>query len=250
MPWCPNCKLEYVDGIKVCPDCKSVLVDSLEDLSVAAESDPYNLDELISRRKDAEYDESVEEEVDSVLPYLDELPSAEERQEMMERIKYVHDNPNYKSKEEKYSENKSGAVVLLTVGILGVAVLILCAVGVIKLPMAVFSLKLVYVVMGCLFFVFIVMGLRSLLLLKKYKFEVDIEKENEEKVCSYVKELFASGSFKKPAEDNFESDYLLLCEDIVNNVNKNMPDLEPGFAFYVVNRFADDLFSENTVNED
>ncbi|MBP3542931.1 MAG: hypothetical protein J6J86_01755, partial [Lachnospiraceae bacterium] len=33
MPWCPKCKLEYVEGIKVCPDCGSALVDSLEKLA-------------------------------------------------------------------------------------------------------------------------------------------------------------------------------------------------------------------------
>lgn len=33
MPWCPKCKLEYVEGIKVCPDCGSTLVDSLEKLA-------------------------------------------------------------------------------------------------------------------------------------------------------------------------------------------------------------------------
>lgn len=32
MPWCPKCKLEYVEGIKICPDCGSSLVETLEKL--------------------------------------------------------------------------------------------------------------------------------------------------------------------------------------------------------------------------
>ena len=32
MPWCPQCKEEYKEGIIVCPDCKTPLVESLEQL--------------------------------------------------------------------------------------------------------------------------------------------------------------------------------------------------------------------------
>ena len=31
MPWCPNCKNEYVDGIKECADCHVTLVEQLEE---------------------------------------------------------------------------------------------------------------------------------------------------------------------------------------------------------------------------
>lgn len=33
MPWCPNCKNEYRDGITTCSECKIALVDSLEDIN-------------------------------------------------------------------------------------------------------------------------------------------------------------------------------------------------------------------------
>jgi hypothetical protein len=30
MPICPNCKYEYIQGITICPDCNTKLVDTLE----------------------------------------------------------------------------------------------------------------------------------------------------------------------------------------------------------------------------
>lgn len=38
MPYCPNCKYEYVDGVESCPDCKVELVsepppDEIEDMT-------------------------------------------------------------------------------------------------------------------------------------------------------------------------------------------------------------------------
>lgn len=35
MPWCPKCKNEYVEGIKICADCGCSLVDSLDDIGEA-----------------------------------------------------------------------------------------------------------------------------------------------------------------------------------------------------------------------
>lgn len=31
MPYCPNCKSEYLEGIKMCPDCEETLVSELEE---------------------------------------------------------------------------------------------------------------------------------------------------------------------------------------------------------------------------
>lgn len=31
MPWCPNCRCEYVEGVAVCDDCGAALVEELRD---------------------------------------------------------------------------------------------------------------------------------------------------------------------------------------------------------------------------
>lgn len=39
MPWCPKCRIEYVDGVKSCSDCGAELVDKLEEVAEDTEED-------------------------------------------------------------------------------------------------------------------------------------------------------------------------------------------------------------------
>jgi uncharacterized Zn finger protein (UPF0148 family) len=39
MPYCPNCRFEYKEGISECPDCGARLVDKLEDKSTGTEEE-------------------------------------------------------------------------------------------------------------------------------------------------------------------------------------------------------------------
>lgn len=78
MPWCPNCKAEYQDGITVCSDCKIELVEDLNEAQVLIPffqvSDKktaeklmkfFNYSDLFSTY---EYDEETEQYVVSVPP--------------------------------------------------------------------------------------------------------------------------------------------------------------------------------------
>ncbi len=230
MPWCPNCKLEYVKGCTVCPDCKCDLVEALEEESV-----PKSIQEF------------SKEDIESIVnPYLDEIPSEEEQLEMLERIKKIKEAPVYKSKEERFTEYKSGAGVLLACGFIGALVLILGAVGVLNFPLSGFFAILMYTVMGLLFFVFLVCGKNSITKANALKPLVLKEKEAIQKILEFIENKKALGeySLNKESED-YETLYLNLSETVVNDVNEAFPDLEPGFSFYVVDRFAGDILDEN-----
>ncbi len=227
MAWCPSCKLEYVKGISVCPDCKSVLVESLDEVSDQETAESAN-------GYEAEVFYSEDEEREAMEAQL----------EMMERMKKVMENPPYKSKEEKLRDNKSGALVLILFGIVGIVVLVLNGLGVIHLPMKGYSLTLVNIVMGFLFVVFLVSGVTSQIKIKKLIPEVEKEKEDIEKVINFIKEQKNNGEYKLDM-DNYEVSYLEVSDKVVKDVEAAFPDLIKGFAFYVVDRFGSDILDED-----
>lgn len=229
MPWCPSCKLEYVEGIKICPDCKSVLVDSLDD----SEDIFSELDET-----------AIMEEI--VAPYIDELPDEETRIEMMERIKRAASIPKYSSLADSYDENKSGAYVLFVCGALGIILVVMFICNIIHLPLNGFSATLTKIVMGLLFLVFLISGIRSLIKMKDLKPQVVKEKEKIDEIVEFIKAKKASGEYSlDPESEDYEEKYLLLCEKAVSDIDASFEDLEPGFSFFVVDRFAGDILDEN-----
>ena len=234
MPWCPNCKLEYVEGIKICPDCKTALVDSLDDIASEEEFDFSD-----------EYNAADEQMEDALSAYFPEL-SNEERCEMLDNFKQGAMIPKYKSRQDAYSENKSGAFSLILVGVLGVLFVALNSLKIISLPIAGFSSTLTNVVMGVLFLIFLLSGIFSAIKASKLKPSAAAEKELIDKIVEFVRTQKKAGLYKVQKEgDNFEFDYIKLTDTVVKDIENNFEELEPGFAYYVVDRFASDVLDED-----
>lgn len=237
MPWCPKCKLEYVEGIKVCPDCNVELVEKLNEEEVSF--DP----ELANNLSD-EVAEALEEE----MPQDIEKLTPEEMEAIMlraEQLKNFEENPVYKSKKDKLLNNKSAYGVLIVSGFLGLAVIILDIFGVITLPLAGSSRTLTFIVLGVLFFVFLLTGFISFRSVKRLKPEVEKEEKLINDIVEFIKQNKLNGNYKKPNPENYESEYLELNNKVVSDVKDAFPDLEPGFAYYVVDRFAGDILDED-----
>ncbi|MBO4678361.1 MAG: hypothetical protein J5626_01680, partial [Lachnospiraceae bacterium] len=100
--------------------------------------------------------------------------------------------------------------------------------------------------MGALFLIFLLSGILSAVKSSKLKPEAEAEKELIDKMVAYVRERKQAGAYPVSKQgDNFETDYIKLTDTVVSDVEENFKDLEPGFAYYVVDRFASDILDED-----
>lgn len=140
MPWCPICKNEYREGIKLCAECQVELVDHLEE--------------------EKEQNETLEEQkkilIFQVIPDADqETDDNEEEEPVVYRA--------YQNSAAKAEDNRASAYTLFIVGILGFACDLLVFTGVIPVFQNAGTTRyLVCGVMGALFVLFIVFGVVSL----------------------------------------------------------------------------------------
>lgn len=273
MPWCPVCKNEYVDGITVCADCKSALVESLEEEGtplIFGEKDQmervqeylhYNgfLSARISFSQEDEvyevYVNAAEQEkaYRAVGVYLEQesenVSGAGESPEPEDAIPPVpeisRNNGVYQASSQKAEDFKSSAYTLVLVGGVGLAVLVLYYLGVIPLPLSGMNRYLVCGVMGALFVLFIVMGVVSFKSSRKYASKAKTEDNLTREILNWCREQLTrdrvdAGLFEDGQDWTEEMKYFRRCDKMRALVNEKYMNLEEGY----VEQLVDDYYQE------
>jgi hypothetical protein len=107
MPVCPNCRYEYKEGIKVCPDCGMQLVDVLNEIEwvVVFTSDKvYEVEMMKAELESADITATVLSQKDSSFPVPGDLAIVKllvPKEEAAAAINYINDIKNSKGTEEE-----------------------------------------------------------------------------------------------------------------------------------------------------
>lgn len=236
MAWCPKCKCEYVAGIRVCADCGCELVEELPDeKQTGGETSflAYDAD-LLS--------EVLPEEVLEDLPEELSKEASEDTEEPEKEAAPVYQH-FYVNNEEKAEDNKTSAYTLLTIGSLGLIVIILIFMDVIPIHMSVTNKYMVTGVMGVMFLLFIVMGGVSLrnsrILFKKASKENNLTTEIK-KWCVNNLQMQEIDQKLELTDQQEELKYFQRIAYMRSAINKQFMNLDEAY----LDRLLDEVYPE------
>ena len=106
MPFCPNCTYEYKEGIKVCPDCGTSLVEELIDhawVVVYTSDQLYDVQMMKDSLESAEIDATILSQKDSSFPVTGDLAVIKllvKSEDEISALNFINELENTKPEEE------------------------------------------------------------------------------------------------------------------------------------------------------
>ncbi len=246
MAWCPKCKNEYYEGIKVCADCGSELVDSLEEWEAAERAEK----EAKIREQFEAFQEVFSEEAAERRALAEQMAeNPEEAAELLKRQEAKTERVSvYQNYEEKAAENKSSAYTLLGVGLIGCVVCVLSLSGVIRLPVSESFRFSMIGMMGLMFVFFVVMGIVSMKNAGKYAKKAESERELTRELEKWfvehvTAEKIDDGLFtEEEASLSEEQKYFKRFERMKELLSTRFLNLNEGYADRFLDKHYQDIF--------
>ncbi len=268
MPWCPKCKNEYVEGIKVCADCGCELVDTLEEEKTAVIfGDRAQMENLCSFLeysgiRSAYIQEDGAEETCEVYVKASEAdrtkqlikiflrqenkddPETQDRTEKPEN-KEKGSMGTYQNSAQKAEDYKSSGYTLILVGGIGLLFLILTATGVLPLGFMTGN-YLAIGVLGLFFLILFVCGIQSMRAFRSCKKLAVSEDTLRDEVLAWCRSSLKAEEIDLmtglEAALTEEEKYFGRSEQMKKLISEKFLNLEDGFLDTLVDQLYTEIF--------
>lgn len=266
MAWCPKCKEEYREGITVCAECGTELVDSLpeegqeqektmdseeekqEETDVSREDTDVSQEETedsqesdsVETDSDEEYDWDAEDEVQEEDVSEQEEDTESESSEEESQTGFVS-NTMYAKKSDEYKDLKFSGFTFIFFGVLGIVYLVLCKLEIIGLT---YTLP-IFIVLVLMFVVFIGVGVHSLIRSGRVKAligdEDELTKKVEEAMASIMTQELIDSLYVEDATE--EENFLALSEEVKGRIAEQFGTKDLTEAY--IDQLIDEYYSEH-----
>ena len=216
MPWCPECKEEYREGVTNCAECGCELVDTLpED------------DEI------ADYDWDSEGQMDA---------AAAEEEEEDEAAKVLTGSPVYTKKADEYKDLRGTGFTFVILSSLGLIYLLLCQMDIIPIHYNVIAM----IVLAGMFVLFMGIGISSFINAKAIKEVIGDEEEATHDILDWLHEHAGKERLDglHEEEETQEEYYLRISELLTEELSEEYPTAEESYLELLLEEYLSEVLDE------